>query len=173
MSSQQKKITKRQRESELEPEPEPEPRRPVTRAKNATQRPGIEAEKMLRVRRDPAVVQEEKDAKKRRKEEKKRAQQEEAARNEAAARFVEENRAQQSVTMAEEEASMPRCRSQVLRAKDPKVRRAQVCETVAGLVLQGTQVTNADPWMRDEEVLHACKQLVVIMKDVEESLDDV
>ena len=34
-------------------------------------------------------------------------------------------------------------------------------------------MTNADPWMRDKEVLHACKQLVVIMKDVEESLDDV
>ena len=61
----------------------------------------------------------------------------------------------------------------MLRAKDPKVRHARVCETVAGLVLQGTQVTNADPWMRDKEVLHACKQLVVIMKDVEESLYDV
>ena len=61
----------------------------------------------------------------------------------------------------------------MLRAKDPKVRRARVCETVAGLVLQGIQVMNADPWMRDEEVLHMCKQLVVIMKDVEESLDDV
>ena len=27
--------------------------------------------------------------------------------------------------------------------------------------------------MCNEEVLHACKQLAVIMKDVEESLDDV
>ena len=44
---------------------------------------------------------------------------------------------------------------------------------VAGLVLQGTQVTNADPWMRDKEVLHVCKQPAVIIKDVEESLDDV
>ena len=35
----------------------------------------------------------------------------------------------------------------VLRAKDPKVRRARVCETVAGLVLQVTQVTNAAPWL--------------------------
>ena len=61
----------------------------------------------------------------------------------------------------------------MLRAKDPKVRRARICETVVGLVLQGTQVTNTDPWMRDKEVLHACKQLAVIMKDVEESLDDV
>ena len=61
----------------------------------------------------------------------------------------------------------------MLRAKDPKVRCAWVCETVAGLVLQGTQVTNANPWMRDKEVLHMCKQLVTIMKDVEESLDDV
>ena len=43
---------------------------------------------------------------------------------------------------------------------------------MAGLVLQGTQVMNTDPWMRDKEVLHACKQLAVIMKDVEESLDD-
>ena len=36
----------------------------------------------------------------------------------------------------------------VLRAKDPKVRRARVCKTVAGLVLQVTQVTNAAPWLR-------------------------
>ena len=35
----------------------------------------------------------------------------------------------------------------MLRAKDPKVRRARVCETVAGLVLQETQVTNAAPWL--------------------------
>ena len=61
----------------------------------------------------------------------------------------------------------------VLRAKDPKVRHARVCEMVAGLVLQGTQVTNADPWMRNEEVLHMCKQLVMIMRDVEGSLDNV
>ena len=63
--------------------------------------------------------------------------------------------------------------SQMLRAKDPKVQCARVCKTVAGLVLQGTQVTNADPWMHDKEVLHACRQLAMIMKDVEESLDDV
>ena len=44
---------------------------------------------------------------------------------------------------------------------------------MAGLVLQGTQVTNADPWMHNKEVLHICKQLVVIVKDVEESLNDV
>ena len=49
---------------------------------------------------------------------------------------------------------------------------AQVCETVAGLVLQGAQVMNADPWMHDKEVLHMCKQLAVIIEDVEESLDD-
>ena len=61
----------------------------------------------------------------------------------------------------------------MLRAKDPKVRHARVCETVAGLVLQGTQVTNADPWMHNKKVLHACKQLAMIMEDVEESLDDV
>ena len=33
--------------------------------------------------------------------------------------------------------------------------------------------TNANPWMCDKEVLHACSQLAVIMKDVEGSLDDV
>ena len=53
------------------------------------------------------------------------------------------------------------------------MQRARVCEMVAGLVLQGTQVTNTDPWMHDKEVLHACNQLVVIMKDVEESLGNV
>ena len=61
----------------------------------------------------------------------------------------------------------------LLWAKDPKVQHARVCETVAGLVLQGTQVTNADPWMCNKEVLHMCRQLAVIMKDVEESLNDV
>ena len=48
-------------------------------------------------------------------------------------------------------ADMPRPMSTeplpVLRAKDPKVRHAWVCETVAGLVLQVTQVTNAAPWL--------------------------
>ena len=58
-------------------------------------------------------------------------------------------------------------------AKDPKVRRAQVCEMMVGLVLQGTQVMNADPWIHDKEVLHTCRQLAVIMNDVEESLDNV
>ncbi len=101
--------------TEPQQESEPELRRPRTRAKNATQRPGVEAEKRLRIRRDPAVVQEEKDARKRKKEEKERARQEEAANNEAAARFVEENRAQQKVAMAEEDASMPRRRSQGMR----------------------------------------------------------
>ena len=60
----------------------------------------------------------------------------------------------------------------VLRAKDPKVWCAWVCEMVAGLVLQGTQMTNTDPWMYDKDVLHMCRQLAVIMKDVEESLDN-
>ena len=61
----------------------------------------------------------------------------------------------------------------MLWAKDPKVRCARVCETVVGLVLQGTQVTNANPWMHNKEVLHMCRQLVMIMEDIEESLDDV
>ena len=43
---------------------------------------------------------------------------------------------------------LPPCPDPLLRAKDPKVRRARVCETVAGLVLQVTQVTNAAPWLR-------------------------
>ena len=60
----------------------------------------------------------------------------------------------------------------MLRAKDPKVRHAWVCKMVVGLVLQGTQVMNTDPWMCNKEVLHMCKQLAVIMEDVEESLDD-
>ena len=76
-------------------------------------------------------------------------------------------------TELEAEAGLTGNTDIVLRAKDPKVRHAQVCKMVAGLVLQGTQVTNADPWMCDKEVLHACRQLAVIMKDVEESLDDV
>ena len=32
---------------------------------------------------------------------------------------------------------------------------------------------NTDPWMHNKEVLHACRQLAVIMKDVEGSLNDV
>ena len=32
---------------------------------------------------------------------------------------------------------------------------------------------NTDPWMHNKEVLHACRQLVVVMKDVEKSLNDV
>ena len=67
---------------------------------------------MLQVRRELEVVQREKDAKKRKKEEKEHARQEEAARNQAAAHFVEENCAQQKVTMAKEEASMPCRKSQ-------------------------------------------------------------
>ena len=38
----------------------------------------------------------------------------------------------------------------MLRAKDPKVQCAWVCETVVGLVLQETQVMNADPWMHNK-----------------------
>ena len=108
MPSQKKNTTEHQRESEFESKP----RCPRTRAKNATQHPGVEAEKMLRVRRAPAVIQEEKEAWKRKKEEKERAQQEEVANNKAAAHFVEENRAQQKVSRAEEEASIPRRKSQ-------------------------------------------------------------
>jgi len=64
--------TKCQRESE--PKLQSEPCCPVTRAKNATQRPGAEVAKALWVCRDLAVIQGEKDAKKRKKEEKERAQ---------------------------------------------------------------------------------------------------
>ena len=34
-------------------------------------------------------------------------------------------------------------------------------------------MTNTDPWMCGKEVLHACRQLAVTIKDEEESLDDV
>ena len=115
MPSQKKNTTEHQLESGPELEPETEPRRPHTRAKNATQHPGADAEKRLRVRRDPAVIQEEKDARQRRKDEKERTRQEEIANNEAAAHLVEENRVQQKVTMAEEGASVPRRRSQGMR----------------------------------------------------------
>jgi len=37
----------------------------------------------------------------------------------------------------DEEGCVSLCISMLLRAKDPKVRRARVCMTVAGLVLQG------------------------------------
>jgi len=62
----------------------------------------------------------------------------------------------------------------VLRAKDPKVQHARVCIMVAGLVLQG--IAGSKHWPLDASGmtgLHACKTLVGIMKDVEESLDDV
>jgi len=116
MLSHKNNTTECQQESEpklqSEPKPQPKPYHSVTRAKNATQCPGAEAEKVLWVCRDLAVIQGEKDAKKRKKEEKKHVQQKEATCNKAAACFVEENCTQQKVTMAKEEASMPHCRSQ-------------------------------------------------------------
>jgi len=54
------------------------------------------------------------------------------------------------------------------------VRRAQICMTVAGLVLQGiTGSLTLTLGCADMSGLHACKTLVGIMKDVEESLEDV
>jgi len=38
-------------------------------------------------------------------------------------------------------------RSELLRAKDPKVRRARVCITAAGLVLQG--IAGSEHWPLD------------------------
>ena len=108
MPSQKKNTTKHQRESKFESEP----RRPHTRAKNATQHPRVEAEKMLQVHRALAVIQEEKEVWKRKKEEKEHTQQEEVANNKAAAHFIEENCARQKVSRAKEEASIPRCKSQ-------------------------------------------------------------
>ena len=62
----------------------------------------------------------------------------------------------------------------MLRAKDPKVRCARVCMMVAGLVLQGiTGGLTLTLGYAGMSGLHACKTLVGIMKDVEESLDDV
>ena len=57
-------------------------------------------------------IQKEKDAKKKKKEEREHAKQKEAARGEAATCFVKENCMQQKVAMAEEDVSMPCCRSQ-------------------------------------------------------------
>ena len=108
MPSQKKNTTEHQQESKFESEP----CRPCTRAKNATQHPRVEAEKTLRVHRAPAVIQEEKEVRKRKKEEKECAQQEEVANNKAAAHFIEENCAQQKVSRAEEEASIPCRKSQ-------------------------------------------------------------
>jgi hypothetical protein len=89
MPSYKKNTTKHQRESEFESEL----CHPHTRAKNATQCPRVEAEKMLWVHRAPAVIQEEKKAQKRKNEENECTQQEEVANNKAAAHFVEENHA--------------------------------------------------------------------------------
>ena len=73
MSSGNKKPTtqshkKNTTEHQQESEPEPEPSCPCTRAKNATQCPGVKAKKRLQVRRDPADIQKEKDVKKKKKE---------------------------------------------------------------------------------------------------------
>jgi hypothetical protein len=92
--------------------PEPEPSLPHTRAKNATQRPGVEAKKTLQVCRDLAIIQEERNAREKRKEKRERIQWEDATNNEAAAQLIEENRAQQKVTMAQKEALIPCCKSQ-------------------------------------------------------------
>lgn len=108
MPSHQKNPAEHQQEQELESVPN----RPRTRAKNATHRPGADAEKTLRVRRDPAVVQKEKEARQSRKEEKERERQEEAASEKEASSFLEGYRAQQMATMEDEEASIPRHKSQ-------------------------------------------------------------
>jgi hypothetical protein len=108
MPSHKKNTTEHQRESEFKSEL----CCPRTRAKNATQYPGVEAKKTLWVCRAPAVIQEEKEAQKRKKEEKECTQQEKVANNKAAAHFIKKNSAQQEVSRAEEEASMPHCRSQ-------------------------------------------------------------
>jgi hypothetical protein len=89
--------------NQQEPEPEPELSLPRTRPKNASHRPGADAAKALRVRRDPEVIQKEKKERQQRKEKKEQEKREEAARKEVAACFVDEYRSQQAVDIATEE----------------------------------------------------------------------
>jgi hypothetical protein len=108
MPSRQKKTTQHQPEQETESEPN----RPRTRAKNATQRPGADAERTLQVRQDPAVIQKEKTARQAKKDKKEQERQEEEASKKEAASFLEDYRAEQKAIIAEQETSIPRRRSQ-------------------------------------------------------------
>jgi hypothetical protein len=102
----------RKKTTEDQQEPELESSLPRTRPKNASHRPGADAEKVLRVRRDPEVIQKEKKERQQRKEKKEQEKREEAAKKEVATRFVDEYRSQQVADIAIEETSRPRHISQ-------------------------------------------------------------
>jgi|ERR1700679_833031 hypothetical protein len=89
--------------------------RPRTRSKNSNVHPGKAAEDALRVnapRRDPAVIQNEKDAVKERKALKVQEKEANQARNEATKYIANEFRAQQASMLANDEAEMPRKKSE-------------------------------------------------------------
>jgi hypothetical protein len=89
--------------------------RPRTRSKNANTHPGKAAEDALRVNnpcRDPTVIQKEKDAVKERKASKVQEKEANQARNEATKNIADEFRAQQASILANDEAEMPRKRSE-------------------------------------------------------------
>jgi hypothetical protein len=83
------------------------PNRPVTRRKNATTHPGIDAKKALSTRRDPEVIEKEKLDRKVRKETKDRQNADEDARKEASQQLIENLRAQQSIDLEREESEIP------------------------------------------------------------------
>ena len=88
---------------------------PRTRSKNANTHPGKAAEDALRVnnpRRDPTVIQKEKDAVKERKASKVQEKEANQAQNEATKNIANEFRAQQASILANDEAEMPRKRSE-------------------------------------------------------------
>jgi hypothetical protein len=78
--------------------------RPVTRTRNATVHPGIDAQRALSNRRDPDVIAKEKLERIAKKEAKERQKTEEAKRKEVAQQHIEELRAQQVI----EESDIPR-----------------------------------------------------------------
>ena len=84
-----------------------QPSRPVTRQKNATAHPGIDAQKVLSTRRDPEVIEKEKQERKAKKEARERQNADEAARKEAAQLCTEQLRAQQAVDLEDEESEIP------------------------------------------------------------------
>jgi hypothetical protein len=89
--------------------------RPRTRSRNADAHPGKAAEDALRVnapRRDPAIIQKEKDAVKEKKALKVQEKEANQVRNEATKHIADEFRAQQASMVANDEAEMPRKKSE-------------------------------------------------------------
>ena len=88
---------------------------PRTRSKNVNTHPGKAAEDALRVknpRHDPTVIQKEKDAVKERKASKVQEKEANQARNEATKNIADKFRAQQASILANDEAEMPRKKSE-------------------------------------------------------------